>query len=141
MVSQSLRDAMTKPPQILVSLLKSFSAMCCLYTSSLVCITTAFGLPVSHPFLSVHADLKQRLAACVQSEHTPTDTAPVPVHFRFLFGTPLHNPAQTSRHSKSRSTCIRGSACSHAPSHSPCELPPLRPPLFVLGTVVQVFSS
>ena len=34
-----------------------------------------------------------------------------------------------------------GLACSHAPSHSLCELPPLKPPLIVLGTVVQVFSS
>ena len=34
-----------------------------------------------------------------------------------------------------------GLACSHAPSHSLCELPPLKPPLIVLGTVVQVFSA
>ena len=34
-----------------------------------------------------------------------------------------------------------GLACSHAPSHSVCELLPMKPPLFVLGTVVQVFSS
>ena len=34
-----------------------------------------------------------------------------------------------------------GLAKSHAPSHSLCELPPLKPPLIGLGTVVQVFSS
>ena len=62
----------------------------------LICISTAFGLRMSHPLLSVHVDLKQRLAACVQLEHTPTDTAPVSVHFRFLFGTPLHHPVEAS---------------------------------------------
>ena len=55
-------------------------------------------------------DLKQRLAACVQSEHTPTDTAPVPVHFRFLFGTPFAPPTTSVRLSKSHSSCIRGSS-------------------------------
>ena len=40
--------------------------------------------------------LETGLAACVQSEHTPTDTAPVSVHFRFLFGTPLHHPVQAA---------------------------------------------
>ena len=34
-----------------------------------------------------------------------------------------------------------GLAKSHAPSHSLFALPPLKPPLIVLGTVVQVFSS
>ena len=34
-----------------------------------------------------------------------------------------------------------GLACSHAPSHSLCKLPPLTPPLIVLGTFVEVFSS
>ena len=34
-----------------------------------------------------------------------------------------------------------GLVCSLAPSYLLCELPPLMPPLFVLGTVVQVFSS
>ena len=33
-----------------------------------------------------------------------------------------------------------GLACSHAPSHSLCELPPLKPPLIMLGTFVQIFS-
>ena len=42
---------------------------------------------------------------------------------------------------KSRSSSTRGSACSHALSHSLCELSPLKPPLVVLGIVVQVFSS
>ena len=60
------------------------------------CISTAFGLPVSHPLLSFQVDLKPGLAACVQSEHTPTDTAPVPVNFRFLFGTPSHHPVEAS---------------------------------------------
>ena len=34
-----------------------------------------------------------------------------------------------------------GLACGHAPSHSLCELPPTKPPLIVLGSVVQVLSS
>ena len=72
------------------------ASMCCLCTSSLICISTPFGLPVSHPLLSVHADLKHGLAVCVQSEHAPTDTAPVSVHFCFLFGTPLHHLVQAS---------------------------------------------
>ena len=107
-------------------------------TSSLICISTASRLPVSHPLLSVHVDLKQGLAACVQSEHTPTDTAPVPVHFRFLFGTPLHHPVQASvnRRVVHHAFAARlGLACSHALSHSLCELPPLKPPLIVHGTV------
>ena len=32
--------------------------------------------------LSVRADLTKEPAACLLSEHTPTDTAPVPVHFQ-----------------------------------------------------------
>ena len=117
--------------------------MCCLYTSSLICILTACGFPVLHPLLSVHVDLKQGLAACVQSEHTPTDTAPVSVHFRFLFGTPLHHPVQAvvSLEESFIMHSRLGLACSHAPSHSLCELPPLKPPLIVPGTVVQVLSS
>ena len=59
--------------------------MCCLCTSSPICTSTAFGLPVSHPLPSVYVDLKQRLAASA-----------VPVHFRFLFGTPLHHTVQAS---------------------------------------------
>ena len=90
---------------------------------------------MSHPLLSVHGDLKQGLAACVQSKHIPTYTAPVSVHFRLLFGTPLHHPAQAS---------VSRRVVHHAFAARPdslCELPPLKPPLIVLGTVVQIFSS
>ena len=101
--------------------------MCCLYTSSLTCISTAFGLP------------------SVQSEHAPTDTAPVPVHFRFLFRTPLHRPVQAavSRRVVHHAFAVRCSAwpavthpvtlcanCRHRSHRSLCR-----------GTVVQVFSS
>ena len=70
-----------------------------------------------------------------------TDTAPVPIHFRFLFERRLHHTVQASLeesfivHSRLRLVCSR------ALGHSLCGLPPLKPPLIVLGTVVQVFSS
>ena len=94
------------------------------------------GVACVASLLSVHADLKTGLEACVQSEHTPTDTTPVLAHFRFLF---------TEQASVSRTVVHHAFAarpgCSRALGHSLCGLPPLKPPLIVLGTVVQVFSS
>ena len=64
-------------------------------------LTTFWVLPAVFCRLTLREHLKSHLylvkqgfAACVQSEHTPTDTAPVPVHFRFLFETPLHHTVQ-----------------------------------------------
>ena len=97
---------------------------------------------VSHPLLSVHVDLKQGLAACVQSEHTPNNTALVPVHFTFLFGTPLHHPIQASVSQRvvHHAFAARPGLLSRTQSHS-VRTAALKPPLIVLGTVVQVFSS
>ena len=125
--------------QLVLHIARQSASMCCLYTSSLICISTAFGLPVSHPHLSVHADLKQGLAACVQSE-TYTNRHRTCTCTGFSSGLRCTTYKRPSLEESFIMHSRLGLACSHAPGHSLCELPPLKPPLIVLGTV-QVFSS
>ena len=100
------------------------------------------GLPVSHPLLSVHVDLKQRLAVCIQSNiHQLTQHLYL---YSSGFSSGLSHTTQYKRPSLEESFIMHsrvGLAYCLVPSHSLCELPPLKPPLIVLGTVVQVFSS
>ena len=72
--------------------------------------------------------------------HQPTP-GPAPVHFQVSLRD-FVAPRNTSVRSFVESFIMHSRlrlACSHAPSHSLCELPPLKPPLNV-GTVVHVFS-
>ena len=90
MVDQNPWITMTKPPQLPTQLLAKFftlpTVMCCLGPL----MARVNVLPVhlkSGPYfdgmwvacvaslLSVRADLTEKPAACMQSEHTPTDTA------------------------------------------------------------------
>ena len=115
--------------------------MCCLRTSSLICISTAFWVAcVASPSVRSRRLETRTCTLCSVGTYTnrhSTCTCTLQVSLRDSVAphsTSLRLPKSFIMHSQ------LGLACSRAHSHSLCELPPLKPPLIVLGSAVQAFS-